>query len=580
MGVTVRVTGASPLRIGVEKTKWAGGGSNTGVVTPEQYGAAGDGVTDDAPALKAALESGKPVVLTQDLHLFSTIVTRDKDVFLDGQGHTLFLHGADMDGNTASGGTGGQCIDVGATWNEGTIDDADVVIYTEDAGYNPTNPAFPERSWYRRGYLSYHGFNPTPDKEVYEHYTTRSWREVRVDFRNVNFVGDHTDGLKYLRLNLVCNSNVDNCTFLCTTIDGAAIGVKVDYGYNVMLTRIRCEGFTCNTARSILSTGYGIQAIGDAILISNCIMKNCKNHINIGGGSGNSGIFTTGAIIDNVVLQTTDTGEYTADGSDDKLYQQMLDLHEGCHHPIINNVILEYENAMGEDNWGTMIHLSCPEATVSNVFCRFQQAYGGPDGSFAICYFGFGPLVKRMEFNNVHAQNCYLFPHGWSYESGSAYSANYIREIRINGGEIGGIYGDRKQASGLVKVRLNNVRIGGSVRCAHLYADSCVFKNENQMVAKEQIEIEQEGFFTNCDIWGYTLGGYRKSKPLIKAPPNSVWMTNCILRKPLDVQLFKTEQTHLVNNAIYDLYGLVLGSKTSEVYSDGDECELDKFNLW
>lgn len=548
---------------------------NETALTPESFGAKGDGVFDDAPALKAALESGRAVVLTRDLHLFSAVDITGVNVRLNGNGHTLYLHGENMAGNTAKGGSGGNCISIGSVWHDGIIEDADVVIYTEDGTEN-VDPAFPEICAYHRGYLSYHGFNPTPGKESYEHYTTHSWKEVRADIRNVSFVGDHTDGLRYLRLNLVCSSNVDNCSFLCTTPDGAAIGVQANYCYNVMLSRIRAEGFTANSSRSIVHTGYGIQAIGDAITITNCILKNCKNHINIGGGSGSSGIFTTGVIIDNCILQTEDTGELVADGSGAKLYQQMLDLHEGCHHPIISNVVLAYMNSMNAENYGTLIHLSCPEATISNLYCRFQQAYG----PWAIGYLGFGPLAERYELNNIHAENCYLFPHGWGYERGQQYDANRIREIRINGGEIGGISGDYGIGSGLVKIRLSGVRVGGMVRCANLYAENCVFHNRNRPDNKAQIIIEQEGFFTNCDICGYTLGNYKRSKPLIDAPEDSLYLTGCILRKPLDAPLFKTAQTHLANNAVWDLFGLVLGSRTSALWSDGDACELDSYNLW
>ena len=574
--VRVTVEDISSVTIIPEQNSGSGIGM-IGYITPESCGAVGDGVYDDAPALQRALASGKPVCLTQDLHLFSHISVTDKDVYLEGLGHTLYLHGLNMAGNTASGGSGGVCVNIGSTWNDGVIQNADVIIYTEDGTAN-VEPAFPNQCSYHRGYLSYHGRNPTPTKETYEDYTTHSWKEVRADIRNVNFVGDHTDGLTYLRLNLVCNSKVDNCMFKCVTVDGAAIGLQVNYGYNVMLSRIRAENFTCNTARLILSTGYGIQAIGDAITISNCILSNCKNHINIGGGSGPSGIFTTGAIMDNIVMYTKDTGEKSIGNPDANLYQQMLDLHEGCHHPLVSNIYLEYENAKGESGWGTLIHLSCPSATVSNVVCRYHDPYG----EYGLGYIGFGPLAERFELNNIHAPGCMLFAHGWGYEREVAYDANKTKEIIINGGEIGGIMSraDTKNSLGLVKIRLNGVKVSGTVWCSTLIADSCVFKNEFYYGDDAEIRLDVEGVFTNCDISYNIHNGYKRSKSLVLAPENSVMFANCILRKPQDAVLFKNTQTQLVNTVVYDIYGLILGSRTSAIYSDGEECYLGSFNLW
>lgn len=542
-------------------------------VTPEMYGALGDGIHDDGPALQTALATEKPVYLMKDLHVFTNVQVIEKNVYLNGQGYTIYLHGENMTGNTAKGGTGGECIVIGTEGHQGVIENADVVVYTEN-DTSVMSPAFPQENSYRRGYLSYHGFNPTPDKEHYDNYTASSWMERRAIIQNCRFVGDHTDGLKYLRLDRLCHSVVDNCEFICTTEDGAAIGIMAQACYDVTISRIRAQNFTANTSRSIVYTGYAIQATGDAIIIRDCILKNCKNHVNIGGASGAGGFFTTGAIMENLVLQTTQTGAVTADGSGASLYQQMLDLHEGCHKPIINNVILEFENAMGADDYGTLIHLSCPEAVVSNVTCKFTKAYG----NWALGYIGFGPLAKRMFFSNLHAPGCHLFAHGWGYERGRAYDGNYTREINIIGGEIGGIMSGTSQ--GLVTIRLSGVRVSGLVGCASLIAENCVFHNTDRTDNGPQITITNEAFFTNCDIYGYNLDSYKRSKPVIRAPANSVWMTGGIVRKPLDEILFDAEQTHIANTAVWDLYGLILGSRTTSEYTDGDACVLGSYNLW
>ena len=66
-------------------------------------------------------------------------------------------------------------------------------------------------------------------------------------------------------------------------------------------------------------------------------------------------------------------------------------------------------------------------------------------------------------------------------------------------------------------------------------------------------------------------------------------MVNCIIHKQLDRVTFKTEQAHVVNCEVYDLWGLVLGSSVfgrgvddgvNPYYVEGEQCVLDSYNLW
>ena len=546
-------------------------GNPAAAVTPEQYGAMGDGVHDDGPALKAALESGKPVALTRDLHLFSAIVITDKDVYLDGHGWTVHLHGEHME-RTAGGGVGGQCIRILSTRYEGELSDADVISYTENSTA-PVNPGYPDSTAYRRGYLSYHGFNPTPDKETYADYTAWSWYEHHATIQNVRFVGDHVDGMMFLQLLQMCKSTVSDCEFRTLPGHDAAIGLQVNNGYSILIDRVRAENFFCSRTRRALSTGYGIQVIGDAITISNCITRDCKNHINIGGGSGASGIFTTGAILTNCVMQTTDTYARVEDPNAPTaaLVQQLLDLHEGCHSPIIDGVQLEYNNGMAEDNFGTLMHFSCPEFTVSNVCAAFHA-----QGEYGIGYIGFGPLVRKARLRNIHARRCTIFGHGWGFERGNDYDANYIREVDISDSLIGGV----RNAEGLLVLRMTNVTCELPVAASHLSASGCVFRNDLIPQRLPTLDISRELRLVGCEVSFTKLLASSRSVPLIKAPENEARLTSCTLRKASIASVFKTEQTHLVNCETLDLWGLVLGSRMANGYVDGDDCELDAYNLW
>ena len=66
-----------------EYLKNIGTGFSDIYVTPEQFGAKGNGIDDDSPALLKALETSRPVMLKQDLYLKSRILVIDKNVFLE-----------------------------------------------------------------------------------------------------------------------------------------------------------------------------------------------------------------------------------------------------------------------------------------------------------------------------------------------------------------------------------------------------------------------------------------------------------------------------------------------------------------
>ena len=69
----------------------SGGGSSVSVyyVTPEDYGAVGDGTTDDTNALTQAFNSGKPVVLTQGKTYFCLQLTVTHPLLLIGNNATI-----------------------------------------------------------------------------------------------------------------------------------------------------------------------------------------------------------------------------------------------------------------------------------------------------------------------------------------------------------------------------------------------------------------------------------------------------------------------------------------------------------
>ena len=551
------------------------GGANMGCVTPEQYGAVGDGVHDDGPALTAALKTGLPVVLTQDLYLFSENSIYDQNIYLDGQGYTLHCDGA-----SHPAGTSGRFLCACVNRHDGIIDGADVVTYTDTSENANLNPAFPN-TWYRRGYLSYHGFNPTSNREVYESYTAYSWKEYRADIKNVNFVCRNSDDFSCLCLMQTCNSTVDNCTFRTEDGHDARMGLEIIGAYNMRVTRCTAEGFLCAKERQRYSVGYGIYFYGDAITVDNCMVRNCKCGI-VPGGNGD--YLTTNALISNITYQDHDTGERAGNGS--RTIQQCIDIHEGCDNPMLINIVADYftDQPMDEENIPCPINISCPESTLINLRVKTWTKSIWVPGMIT-----FGPLVRKVHFKNLYAPNMRLGPNSWGIESGTdSYAPSYLREIDIDGGEIYGIEGAR----GLVDIHLTGVKVNAfSQNVNRLYANNCVFRNESERQSVPTIAILQEAFFTNCDISATTKKDYSKSLAVVSAPPNSVHMHSCIIRRPLDRNTFgRKEQTDVQNCIVMDLWGLILGSQVTPRdgdpakcvpnYVEGDACTLDEFNLW
>lgn len=197
-----------------EYLKNIGTGFSDIYVTPEQFGAKGNGIDDDSPALLKALETGRPVMLKQDLYLKSRILVIDKNVFLDGCGYTLHCDGGALDFKDNSD----FFAVYASTLPEGK--DGDCSIISETNTFYDT---------YHRGYVSYHGRKSIPQEETYTDYTESKFNEYRAVLKNIKFQCQNFKGLVALNLRKMCHSCIQNVSTVCTDTEGTgSVGILVD----------------------------------------------------------------------------------------------------------------------------------------------------------------------------------------------------------------------------------------------------------------------------------------------------------------------------------------------------------------
>ena len=239
------------------------------------------------------------------------------------------------------------------------------------------------------------------------------------------------------------------------------------------------------------------------------------------------------------------------------------------------------DNATDPELIATVIMVSCPECTLNNIHA--QHANQGYQRGFI----GFGPEARKCQINGLYAPMCRIYGYGWRHERGNMNDANFFHELWIANGEIG----DIRCCDGDIHIHLENMRVNGYIApTRYLYANNCTFKMvDYHGGGRIPITITGEGWFTHCDIYSNLSKNYRRSLPIIDAPAETIHMTGCIVRKPLDRIIFKTHQSYIVNVEIYDLWGLILGSSVygnsyddgeSPYYIEGEQCYLDTYNLW
>ena len=353
------------------------------IVTPQQFGAKADGIHDDAPALQAALESGKAVILVSNLYLFSDVSVWDCDVSLNGNGYVLYCDGCG--------------IEICAYRNDDPASDAAVI--TEKKPYYGT---------YYRGYVSYHGSNPL--KETLENCTVSYFNEYHAYISNVVILCRNTEGLCGLTLKRMCKSLVNNVSSICEKGSDGEVGILIYHCYQTRVENCYAQNWTGNATGE---RGYGIEAYGNDITISGCLAYGNKHDICI--CSGRDIISNNITVKDCQVGCRYDPDAHRVDGT--RRYQARFDIHASGQDVVVQNLDIVVENA---DAGTAYVVVRSPEAVINGLNIQ------GEDG-----YVSFGELADKVFFTDLNMPDVRLYG-GFSEEE-------YVREIHITGGSIRGI---------------------------------------------------------------------------------------------------------------------------------------------
>lgn len=466
-----------------------GTGSGTGsgdIVTPEQYGAVGDGKTDDAPALQRALESGKPVHLTQDLYLKSRVLVIDCDVVLDGNGHALHCDGAALDFTENS--------DFVAIYAK-TVD-------AEGADYRIVRETAMHYDTYHRGYIEEHGQKLVPQEEVYDSYTATGFMEHRADVRNVTFRCRNFKGLVALCLRKMCYSRVDGVTTVCEDFTGSgSVGILVDSCVHTVVHGCYSAGWTDDLSCKVTNRGYGICANGNDIVVESCKAWDCKHAISV---AGNRDYWSTDIRVQHCTFGCHYQQVTRIDGS--QRYQQVMDSHAGGIGVRFDNCTIQIVDA-NESGSPIAFYLTAPAVHLSSL--RVLCDGGG-------CWATMAGLAETAYMNNVQGENVNLQP-GSMYERAREFHLNNCRFKRI-------------QNSANVPLRIymtacTVLQLVDNVQW--LKADGCYFGHELNWPSHACIRILDEGIFTGCSITGHNEDTIPPTRSIIEAPENSIRMQGC-----------------------------------------------------
>lgn len=520
-------------------------------VTPEQYGAVGDGVHDDGPALKAALESGKPVVLTRDLYVLSKVLVYDHSVDLDGRGHTVHF---DLESEPVGWDNPFAFQIAARALPDGQTGPLKIVTGSYRESIGSYRGVGDQGDSYVYGYISYKGFVPMPpwilDKLANDAGVTETYYpKVTAKLRDVEFRFRNCTGKFGLRLNYCVESVLDNVRSVCEYGYDGMEGISINGCSDVRIEHCKAENWTHRQGWALMGThGYGLGLAGDNIRVTDFTGINNRDHIAGGGHIGQ--FWASRCVVRGASLESDGNVVSAEEGRPRGYFEDGFECHGNCYDILFQNITFTRYNQPEKYQYSFLFELRTPYATVKNV--------------------------------NLLGPGIVNFPPEFTEES-------YISHVVAPEAELRGYHGENWQRLALGKEVLVQDSVFRSVDCflcattlklvncviryrvwnvSHLRMVNCTVLGDQDWTILSPVQVAEDALIVNCDLYHNGSRYCTEDTPLIDAPANTVQAMNNLFRVLPGRQVFTTEQRYAVNNREQHRFGLILTS---------DEAILDQY---
>ena len=516
-------------------------------VTPEMFGAIGDGVHDDALAIQTALESDKPVKLTQDLYIFSHIRVANHNVDFDGCGYTIYVDYS----NIYQSLTESQiAIQICATEDENATD-LKVIYNTNRLSvweyWYPDADSSHNTDIYGYGYLSYRNENPAPQwliDKIGDNPTIKCFNQYSAHIRNLNIYGINMIGHYCLSLRYMCHSNLNNINVSCDFEHDGKVGIWISRCYDVIVEHCYAENFASSKDWDKLgNNGYGLQCTGDKITVRDYIGYNNESNFNL---AGDRYIWTTRFIMDGANMSYDASIGNNRPGWDgnktSERFATIFNSHADAICPIFNNIHVAAYNHKNRE----LIGFRCPECIVNNLTVHTTN----------------GGIMLFSEFpEHVYISGLYAPTLSFRCYGGGNWAVNPKQKDIIL---INSYIKEVERFNGSVTLRMSNCIVQDKIwNVSHLVMDNCKVLGDRDWLAMQTIIVLEDAIISNSEIWANRSKYTSVDLPVIDAPEDSIQMCNCLIKILPEHNIFSSNQKMVNNIKTEHRFGLILNSDYS-----------------